>query len=467
MNKVIHNFSDLESTHLICLLEKEEDLQKLDFLELDDSIKAKIKNVIKKWENALETFFLGTKEIETLSVFYFSINSKQTLIDFLGEKVSKIPWDITVFSDNIHEALTLLDVGILSRYKFQKYKSEKKESHTHVFISNQYTSQVEERMKTLENIVLARDLWETPANDLTPEAFANMVKNTNFKNTKVSLLTPEDIEKKWLNLLHAVWKGSIHKPYIVVLEKISDTSKQTYGIVGKGVTFDTWGIQVKPDNYMYEMKGDMCGAATVFAIMKELDEKDVPVNIVACLCLAENSISWEAYKPSDIIKAYNGKTVDIIHTDAEGRLCLADGMSYISKNYQLDHMITVATLTGAVMVALWFRYAWIMGTDSQFISKCIEYSKENTEKYVELPFDNYFVEKTKSECADIQNLTEWIRAGSSMWAAFLYNFVDNNELYTHIDIAGTAINSFEPYGLMNKWMTGFWVDSISKIFLNL
>ena len=108
-----------------------------------------------------------------------------------------------------------------------------------------------------------------------------------------------------------------------------------------------------------------------------------------------------------------------------------------------------------------------MGTDKKLIWEFLKYSKENFEKYIELPFDNYFVEKTKWEIADLKNLTEGIKASSTMWAAFLSNFLDNNELYTHIDIAGTAINSFEPYGLMNKWMTGFWVDSISKILLSL
>jgi leucyl aminopeptidase len=142
-------------------------------------------------------------------------------------------------------------------------------------------------------------------------------------------------------------------------------------------------------------------------------------------------------------------------------------MSYISKNYNLQHIMTIATLTWAAIVALWYRYAGIMWSDKNLINKFLSYSKNNFEKYVELPYDNYLIEKTKSDIADIKNLTEWIKAGSSMWAAFLSNFVDNNEAYTHIDIAGPAINSFEPYGLMNKWMTWFWVDSISTIFTEL
>jgi leucyl aminopeptidase len=120
------------------------------------------------------------------------------------------------------------------------------------------------------------------------------------------------------------------------------------------------------------------------------------------------------------------------------------------------------------MVALWYRYAWIMWNDKKLIKNFIDYSSKNFEKYIELPFDNYFIEKTKaSQVADLENHNPSVYAWSSMWAAFLSNFVLNNETYTHLDIAWTAINSFEPYGLMNKWMTWFWVDSLSEILLNL
>jgi leucyl aminopeptidase len=281
-------------------------------------------------------------------------------------------------------------------------------------------------------------------------------------------LDSKQIEKKWLQLIHNVWKGSSKKPYMVILEKITDKKLPTIWLVWKGITFDTGWIQVKPWDHMYEMKWDMCGAAWVFATMKELDKKDLNVNIVACLVLAENHISWDAYKPSDIIKSYSWKTVDIVHTDAEWRLVLADWISYISKNYKLDKIISMATLTWAVMMALWYRYAWIMWNDKSLIKDFINYSKNNFEKYVELPYDNYFIEKTKSsQVADLENLNRWVYAWSSMWAAFLSNFVLNNEKYTHLDIAWPAINSFEAYWLMNKWMTWFWVDSLSKILIDL
>jgi leucyl aminopeptidase len=201
--------------------------------------------------------------------------------------------------------------------------------------------------------------------------------------------------------------------------------------------------------------------------MKELDQKKLNVNVIACLVLAENHISWESYKPSDILKSYSWKTIDVGSTDAEGRLILADWISYISKNYKPSKIITIATLTWACMHALGFRYAWIMWDDENFIEKVLNYSKNNFEKYCRLPFDDYFVEKTKWEIADLENVNRKVYAGSTMWGAFLYNFLMNGEKYAHIDIAGTAINESEPFWYANRWMTGFWVDSLAKIIENL
>ena len=370
-------------------------------------------------------------------------------------------------TNNSQNVEILLNNVLLWRYKFEKYKSEKTEDEVLFFIDNSFEQVFDERVKTIENIILARDLWFTASSELYPETFSEIVKKTKFKNVKVKVFDFDEIKKEWLWLLEAVWKWSKRKPRMVILEKIVDKKLPTIWIVGKWVTFDTWWIQVKPGDFMYEMKGDMCWAWTTFCIMKELDEKKLNVNIVACLVLAENHISLRSFKPSDVFKSYSWKTVDIIHTDAEWRLVLADGMAYLSKNYKLDKLISIATLTWACMVALGFRYAWIMWNDKEFINKFLDYSETNFEKYNKLPFDDYFVEKTKSEIADLENLNVWVKAWSTMWAAFLANFCLNNEKYTHIDIAWTALNSYEPYWYANKWMTWFWVDSISYILKSL
>lgn len=495
MLKIEKNINKIKKSNLFYLIEKKSDIKILEdldieWLELNPNILSKIKEILKEWKNNFLEFYLWDNIFEKLIIIFFLDDSKQDLVYFASNIFRDFKQNnLTICSNNDENLFKLLDLSILSRYKFTKYKiEENKKDKIKILLTKEnwkkntiklsgksqkksdidfLIEKLENRKKTLDNIVFARDLWTMPANELYPESFSKIVKKTKFKNVKVKVFDYKKIQKLWMWLIEAVWKGSVNKPRVVILEKIVNKKYPTIWIVWKWVTFDTGWIQVKPWNSMYEMKWDMCWASTVYSILKELDTKDLNVNIVACLVLAENHISWESYKPSDIIKSYSWKTVDVIHTDAEWRLVLADWISYISKNYKLDKVITMATLTWACMVALGFRYAWIMWSDEKLIKKFLKYSKTNFEKYNKLPFDNYFVEKTKSEIADLENLNKWVYAGATMWAAFLYNFLMNNEDYTHIDIAWTALNSFEPYWLANKGMTGFWVDSVSSILENL
>ncbi len=500
MIKLEQNINKITKNNLIYLIEKKSDIKILDkfdleWLDKNKNILEKIEKIFKNRKNSSLEFFLWENNFEKLIIIFYLDNSKQTLIEFASDIFRKIKENkLTICSNDDINLIQMLDMCILARYKYTEYKtdkdSKKDDKITILFTKENWKKQtiklakktikftkkeifielenkIFDRYKTLENIIFARDLGTMPANELFPESFTQIVKKTKFKNIKVKILDYKKIQKLNLWLIEAVWKWSIHKPRVVILEKIIDKKLPTIWLVGKWVTFDTGWIQVKSWNSMYEMKGDMCGAANVFSIMKELDSKKLKVNIVACLVLAENHISSESYKPSDIIKSYSWKTVDIIHTDAEWRLVLADWVSYISKNYKLDKIITIATLTWACMFALWFRYAWIMWSDNKLINKFLKYSDKNFEKYNKLPYDNYFIEKTKSEIADFQNLNSWVYAGSTMWAAFISNFLMNNEDYIHLDIAWTGLNSYEAYWLANKWMTGFGVDSISSILKEL
>lgn len=454
-------------SNFVYLIENKKWMNQLNFLELDKKIISKIEETISEKKSKKLNFFLWNKDFENLIIFYYTKEDKKSLVDFISKEFKVLDKNFTFSSQDDKNISVLLKSCLLSRYSFNTYKTEKKEDEIYFLVNKVSNNEVESTYNLVKNIILARDLWETPASDLTPEAFAKLVKATKFKNTKIKILSPKQVEKKWLWLLWGVWKAATAKPYVVILERIIDKKLPTIWVVWKWVTFDTGWIQVKPGDHMYEMKWDMCGAATVFATMKEIDNKDLNVNIVAALGLAENGIAGDGYKPSDILTAYNKKTVDIIHTDAEWRLVMADVMSYISDKYNLDKLMTVATLTGACMMALGFRYAGIMWNDEEVIKKLLKNSESSEEKYCRLPYDDYFIEKTKSEIADIENLNRWVYAGSTMWAAFLSNFLDNNELYTHLDIAGTALNSFEPYWYTNKWMTGFWVDSLSTLFQEL
>lgn len=467
MIKLKTNITELKNTNLVFFIEKKSDLKLLSEIKIPKNISDKIKTVFETDKNMSLDFFLWTENIEKLYIFYYTKESKKDVNYFLWSEFSKLPNNLTFLTNSDKNINILLNNALLSRYKFEEYKTEKSKDEISFIVNKENKNLFKERISTIENIILARDLWTKPANDLYPETFAEIIKETKFKNTKVKIFDSKKIEKLGLGLLHNVWKGSSKKPYMVIMERIIDKKLPTIWLVWKWVTFDTGWIQVKPGDHMYEMKWDMCWAAATFATMKELDKADLKVNIIACVVLAENHINWEAYKPSDIVKSYCGKTVDIIHTDAEWRLVLADWISYISDNYKLDKVISVATLTWACMMALGFRYAWIMWDDEELISDFLDYSKDNIEMYNRLPYDDYFIEKTKSEVADLENLNRWVYAWSTMWAAFLSNFLLNWEKYTHLDIAWTALNSNEPYAYVNKWMTGFWVDSMSSIFKNI
>lgn len=467
MVKVIDKISDISDSNVVSVMSKPSDIDQLQFLKLDVKIIKHIKKHISKKEDAFLEFFLWTTRFERLYVCISQKKDTKKQVEFLWNSFRKLPKKYTLLCLDEENIKNVVDTCFLSRHSFQDCKSKKDLDVAYAFVNSKTKAKVKERLLTIDNISFARDLGEMPSNKLTPEAFVKLVKSTKLKNTKVKVLSPKDIEKKGLGLIYAVWKGSENKPHMVILERIVDKKAPTYGVIGKGITFDTWGIQVKPGDSMYEMKWDMGGAAVTFSLMKELDRKDIKVNMIACLCLAENVISSSSYKPSDIIKWYTGKTVEVIHTDAEWRLVLADGISYVSKNYSPTNVITIATLTWAVMVALGFRHAGIMGTDNSFIKRAISYSRDNTEQYVELPFDDYFIEKTKSNIADFKNLDRKVHAGSSMGGAFLVNFLENNEKFTHIDIAGVYLNGGDSYGKVNQWASWFWVESLSEIFQEL
>lgn len=467
MIHIINELNKLKDTNILFYLESKECLKELKLFDLDKAILDSILFTIDKKENTMKEYFYWKKGVNSIFVISHLDKNKRNLYELLWEFITKLPKNITVLSNTKANLLTIVDSCLLSRYKFQKYLSEKKEDDINIFCDKVFSKKVQDRIETLENVLVARDLWETPTSDLYPEKFANLIKKTKWKNTKIKVLWSKELQKQWLGLLWAVWKWSHYKPCMVIIEKIIDKKLPTIWIVWKGIVFDSGWLNLKPEEWLYAMKDDMCWAANVYAIMKEIDKKELNINVVACIPLAENAVSWEAYRPSDIIKSYSGKTVNITNTDAEWRLILADSISYISKNYKLDRIISVATLTGACLYTLGYRYAWIMWDDKDMINKFLDYSKDNFEKYIELPFDKYYIEKTKSTIADFDNWTAWIYSGPSMWAAFMHNFILNNEKYTHIDIAWVANNRFEAYGLFPKSTTGFWVLSISEILLNL
>jgi leucyl aminopeptidase len=209
---------------------------------------------------------------------------------------------------------------------------------------------------------------------------------------------------------------------MVILERIIDKNLDTYALIGKGVTFDAGGLQIKPDTGMLDMKCDMSGAAGMLGVAEYLDTiEDIPCNLIIGLGITENVINGKAFKPLDIYKAYNGTTVEIHHTDAEGRLVLADVMSYIEAEYNPGHMITMATLTGACVYALGHDIAGIMGDDEKTIQTLMK-SKSPYETLWRLPLNEKLKKSLKADIADLKNIARSEKAGSSVGGAFLTYF---------------------------------------------
>lgn len=466
MVDIIIDKNKIKKSNFFCLFSWKETISILDFLSLSPEIIKKIKEIIKENKTQFFQFYVWKNDINNFYFLYTASNENKSINYIIGDYIDKVEWDTVYFSTKENNLLSLFNTVILRKYEFNTYKSEKKDIKLSFLVASKEQKHIlQERQKTLSNIVLSKKLWETPASDLTPENFVKIIKETKFKNIKVKVLSPKEVEKKWLGLLYWVWKWSQNKPYMVLLEKIEDKKYESVWLVWKWIVFDTGWLNIKTQ-MMYEMKDDMCWAATVFATMKEIDEKKLWINVIAAIPLAENSVSWESYRPSDILTSYIWKTVNITNTDAEWRLILGDAVWYISKNYALSSIISVATLTWACLFALGYRYAWVMWNDRKVINTLVDFWKNTDEKYTELPFDDYFVEKTKSKIADLDNWTSWVYAGPTMWAAFIYNFITNNEKYTHLDIAGTANNNFEPFSIFWKGTTGFWVDSLSFVLQN-
>ena len=288
-----------------------------------------------------------------------------------------------------------------------------------------------------------RDWVNTPASRLTPTNIADKAQALAQEHgLQCTIFDGKKILELGMEGLHGVSRGSSQDPRFVILEyKSKKADAQTIGFVGKGITFDSGGLSIKPANSMEDMKEDMAGAGSVINSIVALAQLQPDVNIIACAAITENLINGNALKPGDILKFYNGKTAEVRNTDAEGRLVLADALSYITKNYKLDAVIDIATLTGACIYAVGPFYSALLSDNSNFADKVKAAGEHSGDRVWALPFTQDFKTAIKSEVADIQNVgSSAIAAGTITAAWFLREFVENNTPWVHLDIASTAFN---------------------------
>lgn len=334
----------------------------------------------------------------------------------------------------------------LSLYQFNRYKTMDKEAEKKMIdmltIFTEASESVEEVRRAAataqiidRGVALARDISNTPSSDATPAQIAKEAKKiAGETGLKCTVLEPKSMEKLGMGGILNVARGSQQPPQLVILEHRGGGEENPVVLVGKGITFDSGGISIKPSEKMEEMKHDKSGAASVIAIMQTAAQLHLSLNIIGITPLTENLPSGSAYKPGDILRISNGKTVEVISTDAEGRLILADALAYASR-YKPQAVIDMATLTGACVVALGALASGLLGNDNDLKGRLKSAGEVTGERVWELPLWEEYKEQFKSEVADMKN-SGGRPAGAITAASFLSNFVDYP--WVHLDIAGTA-----------------------------
>ncbi|HYJ02506.1 MAG TPA: leucyl aminopeptidase [Nitrososphaeraceae archaeon] len=387
--------------------------------------------------------------------------------EFRITELSIIPFN---FSKEIIESL--VEGIILSSYSFEKFKTSKNNNtvdNVSILIesnSKEYQKIINDISVICQSVNFGRDISNLPPNECSPEYLAKIALEIKNQGIEAQIIGINSLKDMGLNGIVSVGSGSINTPKLIVLKyKGTKNGEDPILLVGKAVTFDSGGISIKPSEKMEEMKFDKCGGVNVLAIMKSLSSLKIKHNVIGIIPAVENMPSNSSYRPSDIINMYNGKSVEVINTDAEGRLILADALAFGIKQYKPKLIIDMATLTGACIIALGNNIAGIIGNDEKLIKKILDISKVTHEKMWELPLLEDHHDQIKSKNADIKNIGGR-PAGAITAAAFLSNFVGKTP-WVHLDIAGTAWNqegsmlkSYNPPGA-----TGFGIRTIIKFIM--
>ncbi len=458
-----NNFKTFKSDAIIFFIAEKNLSQQIQFLPKElqktcdgiftlEKFSAKKFETITIFQNEIPTpriIFIGCGEKEKISLEIirqlaatFSNHSKSHKTKTISLDFSSIQKIATSISPN-EIAHSLTEGIILSQYKYEKYISKKEENKIDsvTFLLEQKDTSIEKSIQTSEIIcsgtILARDLENAPSNEIYPETLSQVAKKIAKENNfKCTVWDKKKIAQQKFNGLLSVSNGSNKDARFIILEYNNAKNKNPIVLVGKGITFDSGGISIKPAQNMAEMKMDMSGAATVIGIFNSVAKLKLPVNIVGLIPAAENLPSGTALKPGDIITHFGGKTSEVDNTDAEGRLVLADALSYASK-FNPNCVIDFATLTGACVVALGHYATGMMGNDNDLMAKLKLAGEKTYERVWELPMFEEYEKLIKSDVADVKNVGgRW--GGAITAAMFLKKFIGNFK-WIHFDIAGTAI----------------------------
>ncbi len=343
----------------------------------------------------------------------------------------------------------------LANYHFDKYKTKKEHRIAEIYLSNVLPESIEYAKTVADAVKLARNLANEPAQFATPAKLAEIAQGLDGINTVV--YDEAKIRELGMGAYLAVAQGSVQPPKFIHMKYIPENPKKRIAIIGKGLCFDSGGLDIKPASSMLTMRDDMSGAACVLGVMKALGKLRPNIEVHGIIAACENMPSGSSYKPGDIVTAKNGKTIEVDNTDAEGRLTLADALCYACE-LGVDEVIDIATLTGACMVALGNAASGIMGNDEDFVKNIIQTGAYVGEKYWEMPMWQEYRDNMDSDIADMKN-TGTRYGGASAAGMFLKEFVTENVKWAHLDVAGTAFLD-KPFKEFSKGATGVGVRTL-------
>jgi leucyl aminopeptidase len=404
----------------------------------------------------------------------------QDILRLGGVAIGKIPasaGEVTIFADLPSGPMKpdqAADVALgvqLRGYGFERYKTKTKEGEEKpapktVTIAVADVAAVNKswnaRKAVGDGVVIARDLVNEPPNILFPAEFARRAAALRKQGVAVEILDEKAMAKLGMNALLGVGQGSARDSQLVIMRwNGGKAGTPPVAFIGKGVCFDSGGISIKPAASMEDMKGDMAGAACVVGLMHALAARKAKVNAIGAIGLVENMPSGKAYRPGDILTSMSGQTIEIINTDAEGRLVLADVLWYVAKRFKPKFMVDLATLTGAILVALGNEYAGLFSNDDKLSERLFKAGEATGERVWRMPLGPEYDKLIDSKFADVKN-TGGRNAGSITAAQFLQRFVADKTPWAHLDIAGTGMAS-PPSDINKSWGSGFGVRLLERL----
>ncbi|WP_020169222.1 leucyl aminopeptidase [Candidatus Pelagibacter communis] len=416
-----------------------------------------IADLLKNSDLKKDTLFFEVNSKKTIFLVSVKKNIKISDIENLGAKFhSYINFDkkddYFINSDTVNDKTKnfighFLHGLKLKSYEFNIYKSKINKKIVSINVigkKNKISTEDHLRFKALEEgSFFARDLVSEPGNILHPDEYVKRINTLKKLGLKINIYDEKKLKKLGMNALLGVGQGSIRGSYLVTMEwNGAKNNSNPLAFVGKGVCFDTGGYSLKPAKFMEDMTYDMAGSATVVGLMKNLAIRKAKINAVGVVGLVENMVSGNAQRPGDIVKSYSGKTIEVLNTDAEGRLVLADALTFTEKKFKPKFMVDLATLTGAIIVSLGSEYAGLFSNDDKLSKQLLEAGDKVEEKLWRMPLHKNFDKLIDSKNADMQNINYVGGAGSTTAAQFLQRFILNKTPWAHLDIAGMAFSKY-------------------------